>query len=245
MRGHVGVPYDPHDRVMYYMVNYHAIRRYFEELSGSAFSTPEHSVLNSTVCLLLPEKAEMLEQTTHYLNEILLKKNPVSNLYVLQGLAHQVGVGENASETFQRCIAFVQITNYDSAFFAHCGAVLVQIIDRLNSAERGVLRAVLGRVRANLYPASFAKQTVLRLLPQLYYGLGLFDECLRANEELLSAYGPDSSVYCSLAACHEMQGAYHTAVKYYQCACELAPEFILARQGIARVAEKIAAASGT
>lgn len=245
MRGHAGVPYDPHDRVVYYMVNYHAIGRYFEELGGSAFSTPENHVLNSTVCLLLPKKAEPLEQTTHYLNEILLKKNPVSNLYALQGPAHLVSAGENASATFKSCIAFVQLTNCDSAFFAHCGVVLSQIIDHLDAAERGVLREVLGRVHGNLYPASFAKRTVLSLLYRLYYGLGLFDECLRASEEFLSTYGPDSYACYYIAVCNEIHRDYHTALKNYQHSFELLPEFVLARQGIARVTEKIAAASGT
>ena len=237
-----GYAYTLHDSVFSYMVNYHAISRYFVNQGGHTFSTTDDThYLHTTMNTLLRTPCE-LENSRYYFQEKVRKQNLINYLYECEDLL-QAETGDPSKPMLGSYLAFIRISNFDPIAFCLCGDKILHSLEGSDNQQKAALLEILDKVRENIYTVQ-RDYNVYSYLGRIYYDLNCIDESLEALRQSVKLFGADSDALYHIAACHEVKGNYEAALSFYRQTQELDPGCTLTRDGIKRaeagLAEQVA-----
>lgn len=239
VKGRREQPFVAHHGIFSYSVNYDAIRRYFEALSGVSLNTSDDNLSVSTaVNFLLKEMNCPLEQSKCNFAEKVDRQNPSNYLYFLQDLLTDIEPSKS-NEIMRACIGFVQMCNYDPIVFCLSAPRIYAALETMNAFQEKRLLDILVRVRENFYSVQ-QQYDVFYWVGRVYYGMNRLDEALKSFADSLLTFGESSSTLYYMAACYEVRKDYKTALRYYNDTLKLEPTCEFTKGGIKRVQEILA-----
>jgi tetratricopeptide (TPR) repeat protein len=213
-------------------VNFHAIGRYFENLGGRTLSTSDSTlIVQTTMNMLLSQNPCSVEYSRYAFDEIIIRRNPINYLCqcreFLQGATHA---------NITSYLSFLRMSNFDPVALSSCGEKILQALDGINRNREESLVEVLESTAANVYEVQ-SDQNAYLWLGRIYFGLRLYDDCLKMFEASEQALGPDIDSLYFMGACHEAKGDHATARQYYGRALDADPKHEHAHAGIQRTAD--------
>lgn len=235
------VPFTPHSGVFSYMVNYHALARYFEQGGGWAQASQEHYSLTTLVGMTPLGRPNRLEQTRYRLQEQLSRENPSTNLFVLFELfknnEHLSGL--ELKTRYLMAMAAIQMACYDIFYFLLLAPHLAEALTGLGLPYlEGDLPNLLKQVEAQLYDTVAGFDLAYEWLRNLYYELGQLDDCLRLNARILARKGPDFRTAYYAGAAFELQEHWGEAQQAYTEALIFDAQDETAQAGLRRMVER-------
>jgi tetratricopeptide (TPR) repeat protein len=217
-----------------FMVNYHAIGRYFENEGGATFFTTDKTMpLQTTMNILVGEESCLLEQTRYVFHEMIVKRNPINYLYASQELLQP-----ERDVRLTSYLAFLRLTNFDPVALCACGEKIFDCLEGRDRHQEASLLEVLEKVAENIYLVQPERNPYF-WLGRIYYGLGLQRECIEMFRQSEKHLGPDEQSRYYLAVSAEAKGDYDLALRYYKQALSADSTSQYARDGVRRVAEFI------
>ncbi len=135
---------------------------------------------------------------------------------------------------------YLRASNFDPEMFYLCAGKIFQALPRIRSDPKEALTGVLPAMRKSI--AEEPNQLDLYWLGKIYYGLGLYDECLEVFQQSISLFGPDDRACYFVAACNEIRGEHQKALEHYREALTLDPGCLLTAAGIKRMEGRLTAA---
>lgn len=226
-----------HHGIFSYSVNYDAIKKYFEILGGSGFTTTDDNLSVSTAANYLLKNNVRLEESRYYFREKVDKQNLGNYLYFMQDLLTSVKP-EKTNELLRACLGYIQLSNYCPIVFCLAAPRIYAAIETINPYQHQRLLQMLPKVRAKFYSVQ-QQFDVFYWIGRMYYGLDMYDQGLETFEESIRVFGSTSSSLYYIAACNEVKGDFASALKYYQQTLQIEPDCEYTRGGIERVKTKI------
>ncbi len=232
------VPFTPHSGVFSYMVNYHALARYFRQAGGLAHATQEYYSLTSLVGITPLAQTNPLAQTHYCLQERFERQNPIKSLFILLELfkSKDLLAEVELKERYLMAMAAIQTACYDVYYFLvlapHLAEALTRVgLDYLEDDLPGLLKLV----EAQLYDGVSGFNQAYEWLRHLYYELSQLDDCLRINARILARLGPDYKTAYYAAAVAELNQHFELALAGYIQALNDNPDDELAQAGRMRM----------
>jgi len=236
------VPFTPHSGVFSYMVNYHALARYFSQAGGLAHATQEYYSLTSLVGITPLAQSNPLPQTHYCLQERFERQNPIKSLFILLELfkSKDLLAEIELKERYLMAMAAIQTACYDVYYFLVLAPYLAEALtgvglDYLEDDLPGLLK----QVEAQLYDGVAGFDSAYEWLRHLYYELGQLDDCLRLNARILARTGPDFKTAYYAAAVAELQEGFAEALQGYTQALLHNPQDELAQAGLQRMVAQL------
>ncbi|MBC8134306.1 MAG: hypothetical protein H8F28_00265 [Fibrella sp.] len=205
MRGHSLTPYTPHPGSFAYMVNFHALGRYFENTSGKSWHAQEHFSLTTMVGISFV--AEHMENLS-YAARNLRQRNLIKNGYQLSPLLEHFESREGApdAELLRIAVACVEFSAYDPWIFGRCGEYLCEGLNEKDYAGEALVRDVLCAVERNIHRRVVGAHEACGYLRRLYFILDDADRCLAINQKTIALFGTERDSFYYPAAIQEMRG---------------------------------------
>ncbi|MGE3726200.1 MAG: hypothetical protein AB7I41_11660 [Candidatus Sericytochromatia bacterium] len=238
------VPFTPHSGVFSYMVNYHALARYFRQAGGLAQGTQEYYSLTSLVGMAPLAKSNPLPQTHYCLQERFVRQNPIKSLFILLELfkSKDLLAGVEIKERYLMAMAAIQTACFDIYYFLVLAPHLAEALTGLGPDYlEDDLPGLLKQVETRLYDLVAGFDSAYEWLRHLYYELGQLDDSLRLNARILARSGPDFKTAYYAAAVAELQGRFGEALQGYTQALLHNPQDEMAQAGLQRMVAKIGA----
>jgi tetratricopeptide (TPR) repeat protein len=124
--------------------------------------------------------------------------------------------------------------NFDPLILFFVDQELYSTLNQLNAGGRTTIADLL--VEVERHSAEHRQIVGWRYsVGRLYYGLDMFDECLRIFSSSLEQNNCDEKALYYVAACHEIKGNFRAALDYYEKALKLDPGCPFNRSGRQRV----------
>lgn len=232
------VPFTPHSGVFSYMVNYHALARYFSQAGGLAHATQEYYSLTSLVGITQLAQSNPLAQTQYCLQERFERQNPIKSLFILLELfkSKDLLACVELKERYLMAMAAIQTACYDVYYFLLLAPHLAEALtsvgpDYLEDDLPGLLK----QVEAQLYDGVSGFNQAYEWLRHLYYELSQLDDCLRINARIVARSGPDYKTAYYAAAVAELNQHFAQALQGYTQALHYNPQDELAQAGLQRM----------
>lgn len=242
MQGHFEHSYTPHHGAFSFMVNYDAIRRYFEAHQGTFYATPDRNPMMATgMGILLKDfltEKSPLEWSQYLFEKHLAKENKINDLFYCQSFIFHSNA-KTSREMMNAYFALLRMSGHDPVIFCGCADEIYNILHEIEDEQRTRLLEELEAVRANVYMHR-RDHNVLFWVGKLYYGMNKTDEALEAFTEAVKHFGESDchSMY-HIAACHEMQGRDELALAYYQKAAQYLTSCEITRNAIERLSKRL------
>lgn len=234
MHGHSSTPYTPHPGSFAYMVNFHALGRYFENHYGQAWHAQENFSLSTMVGVSFgTERWENFSDVARRLQH----RNQIKNGYEISMLLGYFRPREDCPDAAQLriAVACIEFSAYDPWIFAQCGEYLCQGLLESDYASKALVRDLLPAVERNIHRVVVGAQEACGYLRRLYYILGDTDRCLAINEKTIALYGVERDAFYYPAAVQEMRGEFAAALENYRMALVYDPDSEHVLSGIERV----------
>jgi len=238
MQGKWDHGYALHGGAFSYMVNYHAIRRYFEHHGGITFGTQDQDyALTTTVNIRLKNPVE-LNQLSYYFDQYFDTTNLINNLSnQVESLrrAHDL----DAPGVIRASLSLVRLSNYDPGIFWCVGERLCRSVGQINTSQKLVLLDMLEKVLAQYY-ASPVAYNALAWIGAIYYELDHVEKAQNIFLESIRIYGENANtgVVYYIALSYECQEQFDTALYYLEVTQKLDPAAKFVQKDIARVKDK-------
>ncbi len=234
MRGHTATPYTPHPGSFAYMVNFHALGRYFGNIGGQAWHAQENFPLSTLVGVTFD--AAGLESLS-YAARTLRSRDQIRNGYQISLLLGHFAVRDGCPDTelLRIAVSCVELSAHDPWIFGQCGEYLCQGLTQIDYVARESVRTLLLAVERNIHRTVVGAREACGYLRRLYYIVGDAERCLAVNEKTIALYGAERDAYFYPAALQEQRGENEAALRNYRQAAAHDPDSVHARDGVARM----------
>lgn len=233
MLGHRDSEYATHDGAFSYMVNYHAIRKYFENMGGTSFFTKDKNLdLNTQMSILTRDCCE-LEELTYCFNEKVERCNDINFMYATQHLIDDTA-RENTYLRLTGLMGFLRMNLCDPAVFCRFASKMFESLDNISFVQKVDLLRVLDETWDNYY--HFGGEANLPFwIAQVLYGLNMHEKSLKFFDKTVELHGEHEIIYYFRGKCHEALNKPCLARECFVKSLELNPEFAPARESLADV----------
>lgn len=222
-----------------YMVNYDAIRRFFELQGGSAIHTAEGDLVVVTGMYTLLGPGASHELLHHTFRERLVHQNTIHDLFSTHALVKEMSDSE---DLFRGMLGLMRLSSWDPLVFEGWASRLYEVIRELDNRQKVQIMLTLPHVRANTFPLRGAHYRALYWVGKLYYGLEQFEAALDVFAESLERVSADdSNTYYYMGACYEMLNDERKALEFYLRARAFDPECRTTKGAITRVQLRLVA----
>lgn len=216
-----------------FMVNYDAIRRFFELQGGMALMTSDPHVVLAGGLFALSNQPLSLELTRSTFRDRMIHHNHMSDLFNLHALLRDM---TSSQDIVRGHLAALRLSSYDPMTFESCAPKLYEQVRELDARQKEQVLNVLTHIHARIYPIRNQHYRSLYWIGKLYYGLSLYDQAIQIFEEVLQRINPeDSNTYYYMAACYDMKDQEQQALEYYLVAQAFDPDCKTTQRAIARV----------
>jgi tetratricopeptide (TPR) repeat protein len=234
MLGHRITEFAVHDGAFSYMVNYHAIRHYFELMGGvSYYSTDKNLDLNTQVSILTRDKETVFENLRYYFKEKIERWNPINFLYTITNLMDD-NTKDNLYLRMSGLLAFFRLNLCDPSTFCRFAGQMIDSLDGMSFVQRVDLLKVLDKVWENYYQFG-GEANVPFWIGQILFGSGLHEKAYAFFEKSIETHGAHTVVYYFMGKCLENMSQLQRAREMYIQAIELDGTFNPAREALADV----------
>lgn len=206
--------YAIHDGAFSFMVNYHALRLFFEQRGGSSFHTRDKNLdLNTQISYLTREKVE-LEQSCYTFMEKVERANPINYVYMTQHL-----LDDNTKENFHLrlsgLMAFFRTNLSDPTVFCRFASQMFESLDYISHAQRIDLIRLLDEVWDNYYQFC-GEGNVSFWIAQILFGLNMHEKAIGFFEKTIEIQGAHETVYYLMGKSYEGLGNLSSALECYR-----------------------------
>lgn len=240
MEGYYGHNLTPHHGAFSFMVNYHAMSRYFEDQGGRMFTTQDRSPIIATAMgILLSSYPNIsLETSRYFFNEKLVQQNKLNDLYYCQSFIF-TSDSKSKRELFNSYSAMLRIANNDPIIFCGLADKMYETLFDLDRDQTDLLMDILSKVLSNLYNVRM-EHNALFWVGKLYYGLNMMDEALAVFQQSVDRFGEvDCYSMFHLGACHEIKGNNAQALDYFLKAQAYLADCPMTAAAVTRMQNKI------
>jgi SAM-dependent MidA family methyltransferase len=240
MSSHWDQDWTCHGGTISFMVNYHAIQKYFEQQGGVCWTTAGQSSCLATMQGIMLQHQDTLDWThsRYYFAEKVDQENPIPHLYHTQKLLYHAQPDE-VELIFDGYLSFLRLANHDPTLFCDLGADLFLAVEDMTSAQQTKLKHSLAAVRDNFYMIRQGCNP-LYWVGMMYWKLGMHEDCIATFQESIATFGPDDQSLYYMANCLEATGEWHQALENYRAALLYDSDCEVSKAGIARVVMQIA-----
>lgn len=229
-------PFTVHGSISY-MVNYDAIRRFFELQGGSAFCTSDNHLVLVSGLFVMMDEANPWEMVRYTFQDQLVHHNRIHDLFCMHSLLREIS---DTDEIIRSCLGFLRQSSWEPVVFESCAPQLYEHIQELDSRQRDQLLTALPNVRANVFPVRGNRYKALYWVGKLYYGLAEYDRAIDVLKEALARVGDsDPNTLYYLGACYEMLHDERAALEYYLRARAFDPECGATQAAVSRVLRRL------
>jgi hypothetical protein len=234
MRGHSATPYTPHPGSFAYMVNFHALGRYFENQCGKAWHAQENFSLSTMVGLSFD--ADSLENLAYAANR-LRERNLIKNGYHISTLLEhfELCAGCPDEELLRTAVACVELSAYDPWIFGRCGEYLCQGLNERNYASEALARDMRAGSSGTSTDASSGRRRRAPISGGSITSWAKQIVASRSTKKRSRCSASNAIRSITPAAVYEMQGQYALALKNYREALALDPHSEHAQAGVERM----------
>ncbi|MBY0405236.1 MAG: CDC27 family protein, partial [Cyanobacteria bacterium] len=237
MLGHRNAEFALHDGAFSYMVNYNAIRRYFDQLGGVSFYSSDKNLdLNTQVNVLMAKAPEKkFEELRYYFSEKIERFNPINYLYTLQGVIFEEfrEIPQDTTFRLSAFLAYFRLNLCDPSTFCRFAPQLFALLEDISFVQRVELLKIMNKTWENYY--QFGGESNLPFwIAQVLYGLGLYEKSL-AFFEKTNQSGTDTKhevCFYFMGKCNENLANLREAQRYYLACLEKCPDFGPAREAL-------------
>ncbi|MFM7204905.1 MAG: tetratricopeptide repeat protein [Myxococcota bacterium] len=216
-----------------FMVNYDAIRRFFEQQGGMSLLTSDPHLVLSGGLFALSSQPLSLELTRATFRDRMIQHNHMSDLFHLHALLREMTSSE---DIVRGLLAALRLSTFDPMSLESCAPRLYDQVREIDAKQREQLLTLLVHIRERIYPIRQQHYRSLYWIGKLYYGLSLYDEAIAIFEEAIQRVNAeDSNTYYYMAACYEMKDQEQQALEYYLVAQAFEPDCKTTSGAIARV----------
>jgi SAM-dependent MidA family methyltransferase len=230
-----------------FMVNFDAIRRWFDARGGTVLHTDDDSLFLQTIMAIrLAKPGGPFETARYFFRESFGEQNVVNDVHNVQYLLPDMA--ETPQDKLEACIAMTRLSNYDPVAFARCEDVidtaLNELIEKAETDEeasgeldqlRRTIVELTDRVRQNFFFVNASGQTELDAIGAAYYALDKYDACRAVFRESLARFGPGAYAYYFIASTSELEEKYGEALENFEKALALDPACELSKAGLKRM----------
>lgn len=207
------------------MVNYDAIGRYFTRRGGAyAATSRRHMTLKTAMCLVGGDSEDFVDTLSAFRRHI-EEFGPGEFFDFLQ-------LHRTTEKSLAQCLGLLRLSGHDPG-------VLFRCVDDIRSQCKGIpeslnveLRLAIDRVWSQYYPTT---QNLPFELGRIMLALGRPLEAARFNQIAIEWFGEVPAAYLNMGICYYYAEDPDQALRCFERAKELNPEFGLPREWIARV----------
>ena len=215
-------------------VNFHLLKRYFQNLGGQAFITSQPGIALRSAALILgggQHGAEQFMDTELEFEECMNRFGP-SNFDLLRRAVSQRDL------IIEHLLELLRLSCWDPQVFLTCAQALPGQIFFAQRHALSELRVALEKVWDNFHPIS---GDLPFELARAYLALNLPQEAIHFCELSLKLFGEHAATRFNLGLCHYRAGNLSEAVRCFDLAIEQKPDFSRAQvfRGRAQVAESL------
>lgn len=227
--------YQAHDGCFSYMVNYHAIGKYFENEGGYAFTSQGDSLhLQTVFCIDTPHnQACKFESLNYYFKHRVNRNNPIN--FVFDVKDYVIGDSQNRpNDTIFGLMSYIRLALGDPNTFVQCAPALLRVLPHITYSQKVDLFKLMEEVWQNFY--FFRGEVNLPFwMSQIYYNLEEYQHCIDKTQAAIEYFGPHEALYFFIGASHEALQNYQQATAAYEEALKLKPDFAEAQEGLQKV----------
>jgi tetratricopeptide (TPR) repeat protein len=235
-------PFVPHDEVFSYLVNFDAMRRWFEVKGGSALCTTHDDRSLVAFAGVLPGATATSSHLRRYFADHIDSVDAFNAFNAFAHGVHEVPKVAKSAAVAPLLDLLAQMRGDPDAF----AAVIYRTIDVIAATETGVRSLALRLAQAakeNFYSPRFHND-VYYWSGRLHYALGDLDTAERDFDASLSIFGKRSHAHFFLGVIAERRGFAETALDHYARHRTVDAECQATKNAIRRVSGKLTATRG-
>lgn len=178
------------------MVNYHAIRQYFQNQGGRVFhASHQHNNLNISAFLLGNHPNGYLETRQAFIETI--ENCGPDDFYTLIK-----GIGNNYNAlALEQILSLLRLSGWDAKIFKECFSALLNHVESAPVLLKQELHCALQQVWDNYYHIG-EEPDLAFYMAMLLYGMQYYTEALDYFQRSLRLYGSDPSTFYNMGMCH-------------------------------------------
>jgi hypothetical protein len=215
-----------HDSISF-MVNYHAIGRFFENKQGHYFRTNNHAINLQTVCCVLNKNLPDSEynRLNYHFNEKLHGAYAIWGMYELSNEILKNEDRETSTEQIGLLLHVLRTNLADPTIFGRVARQLAPILEALTHEQKNDLIHLM-QVSWDKFYFYRGEQDLGYLQGELYFAMGMYEESLRCYEVAKRGYIEHSAeyIFCQ-GRCFEKLNQWQLAKHAYEQALLLNPDY--------------------
>lgn len=215
--------YAIHDGAFSFMVNYHAIAKYFELQGGTNYFTRYRNLdLNTQVSILTPDKATRFEEVAYAFERTIGEVNPINHLYHIQNILSE-DTAQNVYHRLNGFIALMRMSLYDPGVFCRFSGNYIEAMDNLTSMQKTDLLHIMDRVWDKYYQFG-GEGNVTFAIGQMLFALNMWEQSIFFINKSIEIHGEHEILLFLAGKAYQNIGQIEEAHQYMKRAKALSNE---------------------